>query len=309
MRVIITGGTGQIGRVLARELLDAGHDVVVLSRSPEAASGLPETAQLVQWDARTADGWGQLVDGDTAIVNLAGANLAGSGFFPSRWTPERKQIILQSRLDAGRAVVEAVEGAHVKPQVVIQSSGIGHYGFRGDEITTEANAAGDDFLARLTVDWEASTAPVTATGVRHVVIRTGVVMDPHEGALLRLLLPYRVFVGGPMGSGRQWLSWIHPADEVAAIRFLIKNRSAGGAFNLCAPEPVTNAQFGQALSRVLGRPSWLPIPGVVLRLALGEVASTVLEGQRAVPKRLLDAGFVFRFPDTESALRDLLRKS
>ena len=309
MRVILTGGTGQIGRVLARELLDAGHDVVVLSRNPVAATGLPAAVRLVQWDAATANGWGELVDGDTAIVNLAGANLAGSGFFPSRWTPERKHVILQSRLDAGRAVVEAVARAKTKPQVVIQSSGIGHYGSRGDAVVTEADAAGRDFLARLTVDWEASTAPVTAAGVRHVVIRTGVVLDPHEGALRRLLLPYRLFAGGPMGSGRQWLSWIHPADEVAAVHFLIENRSAGGAFNLCAPEPVTNAHFGQALSRVLGRPSWLPIPGGVLRLALGEVAATVLEGQRALPRRLLVAGFEFRFPDAESALRDLLRRS
>jgi len=306
MRVIISGGTGQIGRALARELLDAGHEIVVLSRNPAAATGLPGSVRLVRWDARTAAGWGQLVDGNTAIVNLAGANLAGSGFFPARWTPERKGVILQSRLAAGRAVVEAVAPARAKPQVVIQASGIGHYGSRGDVVVTEADAAGDDFLARLTVDWEASTVPVTALGVRHAVIRTGVVLDPHEGALRRLLLPYRLFAGGPMGSGRQWLSWIHPADEVAAIRFLIENRHASGAFNLCAPEPVTNAQFGQALGRVLGRPSWLPIPGFVLRLALGEVASIVLEGQRALPRKLLEAGFEFRFSAIEPALRDLL---
>jgi len=158
------------------------------------------------------------------------------------------------------------------------------------------------------VEWEGSTAGVSAWGVRHVVIRSGVVLSPTEGALYRLLLPYKLFLGGPMGGGRQWLAWIHPADEVAAIRFLMERQEAVGAFNLCAPNPVTYAEFGRVLGRVLGRPSWLPVPAWALRLALGEVASTVLESQRALPRRLLDLGFQFRFPTAEAALRDLLRQ-
>ena len=308
MRIIITGGAGFIGRALAADLAAAGYEVVILSRNPAKAAGLPAGVRAERWDGRTAAGWGPLADGALAIVNLAGENLAGGGFIPARWTPERKQLIRQSRLDAGQAVVEAVDAARVKPQVVIQSSGIGYYGNRDDSVLTEADQPGADFLARLTVDWEASTAPVALQGVRHVSIRSGVVLSPTEGALYRLLLPFKLFAGGPMGSGRQGFSWIHPIDETAAIRFLIENAGAGGAFNLCAPKPLTNAAFGKAIGAVLGRPYWLPAPAFALKLALGEVASMVLEGQRAAPKKLLDLGFKFRYPDAESALRDLLGK-
>jgi uncharacterized protein (TIGR01777 family) len=308
MRIVITGGAGFIGRALAADLAATGYEVVILSRNPAKGAGLPAGVRAERWDGRTAAGWGHLADGARAIVNLAGENLAGGGFLPARWTPERKQLIRQSRLDAGQAVVEAVEAARVKPQVVIQSSGIGYYGTRDDRELTEVDGTGDDFLARLTVEWEASTARVALMGVRHVSIRSGVVLSPTEGALYRLLLPFKLFAGGSMGSGRQGFSWIHPIDETAAIRFLIENAGANGAFNLCAPEPLTNAAFGKTIGAVLGRPYWLPAPAFALKLALGEVASMVLEGQRAVPKRLLDLGFKFRFPDAESALRDLLGK-
>ncbi len=308
MRIVITGGTGFIGRALAKELAGAGYEVILLSRNPARATGLPAGVRAERWDGRTAAGWGGLVEGALAIVNLAGENLSGGTFPPARWTPERKALIRSSRLDAGAAVLEAVTAARAKPRVVIQASGIGHYGSREEELLTEEDRPGDDFLARLTVEWEASTALVTAQGVRHVSIRTGVVLSPDEGALKQLLLPFKLFVGGPMGSGRQGFSWIHPADEVGAIRFLIENERAHGPFNLCAPQPLTNAEFARVLGKVLGRPSWLRVPGFVLRLALGEVASMVLEGQKALPKKLLDLGFRFRFPDAESALRDLLGK-
>lgn len=307
MRVIITGGTGFIGRNLAADLAGAGHEVILLSRNPAQARGLPAGVRAERWDSRSAAGWGPLADGAGAIVNLAGENLAGNGFLPSRWTPERKALIRQSRIDAGRAVVEAVEAARAKPRVVIQSSGIGHYGSREDKLLTEADPPGADFLARLTVDWENSTAAVAAQGVRHVSIRSAVVLSPEEGALQRLILPTRLFAGGPMGSGRQGFAWIHPVDETAAIRFLIEHDAASGPFNLVAPHPTTYAEFAQTLARVMGRPYWLPVPGFALRALLGEVASVVLEGQRAAPQRLLDLGFTFRFPTAEAALRDLLR--
>ena len=306
MRVIITGGAGFIGRNLAAYLAQAGYEVVALSRNPARVTGLPAGARAEKWDGRTATGWGGLADGALAIVNLAGENLSGGGFPPARWTAERKALIRRSRLDAGAAVVEAVTASRVKPLGVIQASGIGHYGTRADKVLTETDGPGDDFLARLTVEWEASTAAVAAQGVRHVSIRTGVVLSPDEGALKQLLLPFKFFAGGPMGSGRQGFSWIHPADEVAAIRFLIENGQASGPFNLCAPAALSNAEFAQVLGGVLHRPSWLPVPGFALKLALGEVATMVLDGQRARPARLLDLGFKFRFPDAESALRDLL---
>lgn len=306
MRVIITGGTGFIGRRLAEELLADGHEVVALSRSPGRAHDMPVGVRLERWDARTAEGWGQLADGALAIVNLAGENLGGESFLPARWTPERKARIRDSRLNAGRAVVEAVSAAKSKPKVVIQSSGIGHYGSRSDKVLTESDPPGTDFLAKLTVDWEASTAPVAALGVRHASIRSGVVLSPDEGALKRLILPFKLFVGGPMGSGKQGFAWIHPADETAAIRFLIEREAASGPFNLVAPEATTYAQFGVALARVLGRPYWLPVPGFALRALAGEAASMVLEGQLASPGKLMDLGFRFRYPTAESALRELV---
>jgi hypothetical protein len=241
-------------------------------------------------------------------VNLAGANISGDHFFPTRWTPQQKQLIRDSRVNAGLAVVDAIERAKVKPRVLIQASGIGVYGARGDEIVTEDDAPGTDFLAQLTIaDWEPSTAPVEQMGVRRAITRNGVVLSPAEGALYRLLLPFRLFVGGRMGSGRQYLCWIHPADHVAGIRFLIDNQEASGPFNLTSPNPVTNDEFSRALGRAVGRPSWLPLPGFAMKLAFGEVSSVLLEGQRAVPHRLEELGFVFRFPNVEGALRDLLK--
>jgi len=190
---------------------------------------------------------------------------------------------------------------------VVQASGVGYYGFRGDEPVTEEAEAGDDFLARLAAEeWEPTTAPVEEMGVRRIIIRSGAVLSPGEGVVPRLVLPFRLFVGGTVGRGDQWHSWIHLQDEVRAIRFLVEHEQASGPFNLVAPNPLSDAEFTRTLGKVLNRPSWLPIPAFALRLALGEVADTVLEGQRAVPRRLQELGFQFRFPDLEGALRDLL---
>jgi hypothetical protein len=308
MRVIITGGTGLIGSTLSADLVGDGHDVIALSRSPQKkAPTLPDAVQVVGWDARTAEGWGHLAEGADAIVNLAGANLAGTGFFPQRWTAERKRVIRDSRVNAGRAVVDAVENAEQKPRFVIQASGVGYYGDRGDEILDEEASPGDGFLAELAYkDWEPSTAPVEEMGVRRAIIRTGGVFSTEEGALPRLVLPFRLFVGGHIGSGDQWVSWIHIQDEVRAIRFLIEQEEARGAFNLVAPEPMTNAGLGRAIGQVMNRPAWIPLPGFAMKLAFGEVANVLLESQRAIPKRLLDLGFEFRFPEAKAALEDLL---
>lgn len=308
MRVLITGGTGLIGRALSTDLASDGHEVIVLGRSPERATPLPAGVRAQRWDARTTDGWGHLADGADAIVNLAGANIAGERFFPSRWTDERKRIIRDSRVDAGRAVVQAVAQADRKPDVVVQISGVGYYGPRGDEPVAEDAQAGDGFAARLAADeWEPSTEPVEGMGVRRVIIRSGPVLDADEGSLPRMLLPFRLFVGGPMGSGKQWFSWIHIQDQIRAIRFLMEHHGASGAFNVVAPEPVTNAQFGRTIGRVLGRPYYMPLPGFALKLAFGEVTDVLITGQRAVPRRLLNLGFEFGFPTAEAALRDLLR--
>jgi len=305
--VLITGGTGLIGRALAENLIADGHEVIVLTRSPERARNLVAGVRVQGWDARTTEGWGHLADGADAIVNLAGSSIAGQGFFPSRWSEEQRRLLRESRLNSSRAVVEAVAQAEQKPRVVIQASGVGYYGYRGDEPLTEDAEPGDDWAARFTAEeWEPSTAAVEGMGVRRVVIRTGVVLDTGDGALPRLLLPFRLFVGGPMGSGKQWISWIHLEDQARAIRFLIENEEARGAVNVTAPNPVRNGELAKIIGKAMGRPSWIPVPGFALRLAFGEVAEVVLKGQRAVPQRLLDLGFEFQFPTAEAAMKDVL---
>lgn len=309
MRVIITGGTGLIGRHLANHLAADEHEVIVLSRSPALAKGLHARVKVEGWDAKTPAGWGGLVNGADAIVNLAGASIAGDHFFPSRWTDERKKLIVESRVNAGRAVVEAIEAADAKPAVLIQSSAIGYYGVHPNSATiTEDSPAGNDWMAEVCKQWEASTQAVEALGVRRAIIRTGVVLSFEEGALSRMALPFKLFAGGPFGSGKQPFSWIHPADQTGAIRFLIKTVGASGPFNLTAPNPLTNAEFARALGRVMGRPSLIPVPGFAMNMMFGEVSTVVLDGQRVLPKRLLEMDYHFHFPEAEAALRDLYRQ-
>ncbi len=313
MRVIITGGTGLIGSALAENLAKDGYEVIVLSRNP-GQHALPPGVRAEKWDAKTAVGWGHLVDGTgvaggTAVINLAGENIKGNGFLPSRWTPERKRRILQSRLDAGTAVLQAIQQAVIKPKVLIQSSAVGYYGPRGTEVVTADASPGSDFLADVCVQWEQVTDPVVAMGVRRVILRTaGVVMTTEGGALPLLALPIKLFVGGPLGSGRQYMSWIHLEDEVRAIRFLLENDAASGPFNLCAPEPLPHKELGKAIADVLQRPYYFPVPAFALKLVLGEMATTVLDGQRAVPEKLQKLGFTYKFGEIKSALRDLFGK-
>ncbi|HEX79418.1 MAG TPA: TIGR01777 family protein [Dehalococcoidia bacterium] len=301
MRIIITGGSGLIGRALTADLALDNHEVIILSRRPERVIDLPNSAIAEWWDGYSSKGWGPLVDNADAVVNLAGENL-GSG----RWTRKRKHDILESRLNAGRAVAKAVEAARHKPQVVIQASAVGYYGSCGDEEVTEDAAPGCGFLARTAIEWENSTTPVEAMGVRRVIIRTGVVLSIAGGALARMLLPYRLFAIRRLANGKQWLPWIHITDEVNAIRFLMENEKARGVFNLTDPNPATNAEFSFQLEKRLRRPALVPIPKSGLSLFLGEMATALIDGQRAIPKRLLQLGFTFRFTGINLALKDLL---
>lgn len=303
MRIIITGGTGLIGRQLAGSLLQDNHEVIVLTRTPDRRSGLPAGVRVVGWDGRSAAGWGQYADGAGAIVNLAGAGIADS-----RWSEQRKREIVESRVNAGKAVVEAVQAATNKPSVVIQSSAVGYYGSRGSELLSEESAPGNDFLADVCIDWEKSTEAVEALGVRRPVIRTGIVLSTEGGALPKMLLPFKFFAGGKLGDGRQYFPWIHMADEVGAIRFLIDTAQASGPFNLAAPNPPSNAAFVKAVGEAMGRPSAVPAPGFALKAAFGEMSTVLLDGQRAEPKRLLALGYRFRFTDPVAAVRDVLGK-
>jgi uncharacterized protein (TIGR01777 family) len=309
MKIIITGGTGDIGRYLITELKQHGHELIVLSRSPQKYKGsIDSDVRLVQWDAKTADGWDSEADGADAIVNLSSENIAGDNFLPARWTDEQKRKIKQSRINAGKAVVEAVQQAQQKPKLVLQSSAVGYYGPRNDgSILDESAPPGSDFLGQVGGEWEASTAPVKEMGLRQAIVRTGLVQVAESGTLQRLLFQYKLFGGGPFGGGQQWWAWIHIRDVVKAMRFLLEKEDADGPYNLTAPNPVTNKEYSKVLGRVLKRPSFIPIPAFAMRLLVGEVATVVLDGQRAVPTRLQEAGYDFQFTNLEPALEDLLK--
>ncbi|HSA95508.1 MAG TPA: TIGR01777 family oxidoreductase [Acidobacteriota bacterium] len=303
-RVLITGASGFIGGALTAEFLDAGYEVVGLTRrAGRLASGPSRRPALAPWDARTAAGWGGLVEGARAIVNLAGDSLA-----EGRWTEAKKARILASRVEAGAAVVEAVRAARVKPLVLVQASAIGYYGPAGDKELDEASGPGAGFLADVVRAWEDSTRAVEALGVRRAVIRTGLVLGAGGGVWPRLILPFRLFAGGPLGGGRQAFSWISLDDEVRAIRYLVEHEKLAGAFNLTAPAPLSQKQFCRVVGRALRRPCWLPVPAPLLRLLFGEKArQTLLSSQRVLPRRLLAAGFAFRHPDAASAVAAILR--
>lgn len=301
MKIIITGGSGLIGSALAKDLSENGYEVIVLSRTPAAVQkGLPPGVRCLGWDGKTAEGWADLANGAKAIVNLAGSNLSGG-----RWTPARKRLILQSRVEPGHAVSQVIQTASPKPEVIVQASAVGYYGPHGDEPVTEQTAKGQDFLAQVCSEWEASTAGVEQAGVRRVIVRTGVALAKQGGALPLMALPYRLFIGGPIGSGRQWLPWISLKDEVGAIRFLIEDSTASGAYNFSSPNPMTNKSFGQVLGKVLHRPAYLPVPAFFLKLIFGEMSTILLDGQRQIPERLLAQGYTFRYADAEAALREL----
>jgi uncharacterized protein (TIGR01777 family) len=306
MRVLLTGGSGLIGRAVAADLAARGHEAVVLSRDPSRVRGLPSGVRVARWDGKSGAAWSSRIDGGSAIVHLAGEGIAGG-----RWTAERKRRIRASRVDSGAAVLDAIRAAREPPFALLQASAVGYYGDAGDEVVTEERGPGEGFLAETCVAWESSTAPLDAIcgkGVRRVLLRTGIVLSRDGGALPRMALPFRLRVGGPLGSGRQWLPWIHIADQVAAIRFLLEQSEARGPFNLTAPNPVTNRDFSRALVRALHRPSlMIPVPAFVLRAVLGELSAALLEGQRALPTRLQALGFAFQYSQVEPALQDLLR--
>jgi uncharacterized protein len=300
MKVLVTGGTGLIGQPLTEALVREGHSVWVLSRDPQNAR-LSPGVQVVAWDGRTPQGWGHLAGEVDAIINLAGANI---GKLP--WSNRRKREIRDSRKEAGAAVVAALQENQQRPAVVIQIAGIGIYGPREDEPLDEQASEGSDFQASVVRDWEASTRPVTELGVRQVVMRTAPVLARDAGLLEPFLLQHRLFAGGPIGSGNQWISWIHIHDLVRAFLFLLTRPDAQGVFNVSAPEPVTNATFGRTLGKLMHRPYWFPTPAFMLRLVLGEMSTLVLDGQRVVPVRLQEMGFQFEFGELRKALENLV---
>ena len=304
MRIFLMGGTGLVGSRLIRRLLDRKDQVVLLTRRPEVArQKWGDTVQVVAGDPTQVGPWGSAADDADAVVNLV-----GEGVFNRRWRAAFKQTLYDSRIKSTENVVQALARSPRAPtgqaKVLVNASAIGYYGPHGEEELTEDSPPGDDFLARLCVDWEKAARAAEAHGVRTVLLRVGVVLDREGGALKQMMTPFRFFVGGPVGSGRQYVSWIHHEDLVGLILLALDNAEASGPLNGTAPQPVTNKQFSKALGRALGRPSFLPAPKFALRVMLGPVASLVTSGQRVLPRRALGLGYPFKFPEIDAAVRD-----
>ena len=302
MHIVIAGGSGFLGTALADALVQQSHEVTVLSR--RAPSGLPSRTgvRYLTWTPNgEAGAWKSAIDGVTAVVNLAGESIAAK-----RWSAAQKQRLRDSRLHATKSLTTAIRQAKQTPGVLISGSAVGYYGDRGDETLTESSAPGSDFLAGLAVEWEAA-ANAAAAVTRVALIRTGIVLDKRGGALPKMLPPFQMFAGGPLGSGRQYMPWIHKDDWVRLVTWSIAQEGMRGAVNATSPSPVTNAEFSKALGRALHRPSVMPAPAFALRLALGEMADALLlSGQRALPVRATDHGFAFRFTNIDEALAGVL---
>ena len=294
MHVLITGGTGFIGQALCARLLQAGHTLSVLTRDSARARGtLPAPVRTLGTleDARDVE----------AVVNLAGEPLMAG-----RWNASRKAIFRASRLDTTRSLIAWMARQSVRPRVLVSGSAIGYYGPRGDEALDESATPGDDFAAHLCRDWETEAMQAEGLDVRTCRVRTGIVLGTDGGALAKMLPPFRLGVGGPMGDGRQWMSWIHRDDLVGMIRWLLERDQTGGAYNGTAPEPVTNRDFARTLGKALHRPAVLPTPACALKAGFGEMSQLLLTGQRVLPAHALAEGFTFRFPTLDAALDDLL---
>ncbi len=304
MQITVAGGSGFIGKRLVQVLLEQGHTVQVLSRDPSAtAKALGSSPHLGTsgYDPLDPASWAAKLQGAEAVVNLVGAPLAGV-----RWTPERKAEIRSSRVDVTTALVKGLAQLEQKPDVLVNSSAIGYYGPRDDSPLDEKSPPGQGFLAQLTQDWEAAADPAQELGIRLVMIRTGIVLGSEGGALAQMVGPFQAFMGGPIGKGSQWLSWIHRDDLVKLILFAIERDTIRGVLNGTAPEPVQMGQFCQILGQVMGRPSWLPVPEIALEMLFGEAAQVVLTGQRVVPAAAVAAGFEFGYPSLKPALTQIL---
>ncbi|MCU0251160.1 MAG: TIGR01777 family oxidoreductase [Vicinamibacterales bacterium] len=305
MRLIIAGGSGFLGRALAHSLDAAGHRIQILTRqlARDAAEGHGRFERIAWTPDGTARGsWTTLCSGADVIVNLAGESIAAG-----RWTAARKARLRNSRVLATRSLARFIADAGQPPAALVSASAIGFYGDRGNDTLTEAAGPGRDFLAQLGEEWEREALAARTDRTRVVVLRTGIVLDPQEGALAKMLTPFRLFAGGPFGSGRQFMSWIHRDDWVSLAQWAIETAGVRGALNLTAPNPVTNAGFARALGRALNRPAFIPAPGFALKMLLGEMAGPLLlYSQRVVPARALAAGFRFAHPELDEALANLL---
>jgi uncharacterized protein len=307
MKVVIAGGSGFLGNALAWAWAEESHDVRVLTRSlpagvaqHESGTGKPGITRIGWTPDGHAGSLAKEFDGAAAVINLAGEAIGGK-----RWSPARKQALRDSRILATQSLVAALAEAAAPPPVFISASGVGYYGNRGAEPLTEEAAPGDDFLAHLCVEWEAEAQRAASRPARVVLLRTGLVLERSGGLLPEMMRPFRFFAGGPLGSGRQYMPWVHRLDWIEMVRWIVDTPAVAGPVNVAAPHPVTNAEFARALGRALHRPALLPAPAFALKLMMGELADAALGGQRALPGKPLAHGYHFRYPEIDIAFRGI----
>jgi uncharacterized protein len=301
MKIAIVGATGFVGSRLVEQLQAQGDEVLILTRNPGKATVRFPQAQVIGYNPLKSGEWQKSISGCDAVVNLAGEPIA-----EKRWTPAQKKIILESRQLGTQKIVEAINQAEVKPKVLISASAIGYYGTSETAKYDETSPAGTDFLAEVCTAWETAAQAVKTSGTRLVILRLGIVLGENGGVLGKMLTPFSAFVGGPIGSGKQWFSWIHRDDVVKLIVSAIINPKIEGVYNATAPNPVTMQDFSQTLGAVMNRPSWLPVPDFALEAMLGEGAIVVLQGQQVVPTQTLAEGFKFQYPTLQPALAAIL---
>ena len=303
MKIAITGATGLVGSRLVSQLQQKGHQILVFTRNPSKAQRVFSSSndlEVVQYTPQESGEWQKRVSGCDAIVNLAGQAIA------ERWSPQQKTAIMESRQMVTRKLVEAIAMAEDKPKVLVSGSAIGYYGTSDTAAFEETSSSGNDFLSQVCQNWEAEAQKVTEYGVRLVIIRIGIVLA-NGGALGKMIGPFKMFAGGPIGSGKQWFSWIHRDDLVNLIAQAIEREDMSGVYNATAPNPVRMSQLCQTLGEVMNRPSWLPVPDFVLELLLGDGAIVVLEGQQVLPKKTTAAGFDYKYPELKPALAEIVK--
>ena len=300
MNILITGGTGFIGSALSRELSNSGHKVIIASRRKTPPK--LENIEIVRWDIQTPLS-SEIMSGIDAVINLAGESLISG-----RWTKKRKERIMSSRVNTTRLLVESMKNANPKPKVLISVSAVGYYGPHGDEYVTEDFPPASDFLAEVCKAWEKEALKAQELGVRVVITRFGVVLESDGGALSKMAIPFKFFLGGHLGSGQQQFSWVHREDLIGFMKYALENESVSGHFNLTSPQPVTNKEFCSALGKALNRPSWFHVPAFMIKLTLGEVGRVLLTGQRVFPEKALKAGYQFKYPEINEALRAIFGK-
>ena len=302
-KIIITGATGSIGKILCEELAKRGNEITVFTRNPAQAKTLIEgVKEFVKWNYEIPEDWKSYLNGKDIVIHLAGMSIAGK-----RWNSTYKNLISESRIISTRNLTKAIEEAKHKPSIFISASAVGYYGNAGDNLLVEESENGSDFLSQVCKNWEAEAEKVARLDIRSLSISTGIVLDKGSGALKKILLPYKFFVGGPLGSGNQWFPWIHIDDLIRIYLYAIENNSVNGIINAAAPNPVLMKNFANTLGKILHRPSLFRIPLFALKIAIGKAAESVVASQRVVPKKLMESGFKFKFENVEDALRDLLK--